>query len=173
VPDTRQSRKSPLRAYREEKRLTQSQVAERIAQLAWYREHAGVGVNADMVSKWERGSKAVSPLYQDLYCELFSATPEQLGFRAPNPRLVGSPLETESWGVTAVLTQLGEAAELLGPASGHLGGRAVETPHAPQTHGTAGLRGWGADRRRQGPPASWRRWPTAIRRSTTPRHRST
>ena len=53
---------SPLRAYRDRRGLTQGRVADEIAQLAWYRKETHVGINADMVSKWERGSKAVSSL---------------------------------------------------------------------------------------------------------------
>jgi transcriptional regulator with XRE-family HTH domain len=107
---------SPLRAYRERRGLTQGRVADEIAQLAWYRKETHVGINADMVSKWERGTKAVSSLYQELLCDLFGATREQLGFREPESQAAGPDGEGGSGGVIALLTRLGEAASLLGPA---------------------------------------------------------
>lgn len=70
-----------LRAARDRLQLTQEDVAERLAQLAWYRDRTRVGVSADMVSKWERGLKRPSRLYQGLLCQLFDATAEDLGLR--------------------------------------------------------------------------------------------
>jgi transcriptional regulator with XRE-family HTH domain len=43
-----------------------------------------VGVNADMVSKWERGQKSPSRFYLRLLCSFFDATPDQLGYGAPS-----------------------------------------------------------------------------------------
>jgi len=48
-----------------------------------HREH--VGVNADMVAKWERGMKGVSPRYRELLCRLFGVTPDQLGLKNTPP----------------------------------------------------------------------------------------
>jgi tetratricopeptide (TPR) repeat protein len=42
-----------------------------------------VGVNADMVGKWERGEKRPSKLYRRLLCLLYQATEEELGLRGP------------------------------------------------------------------------------------------
>ena len=94
--------------------MTQQQVADQLALLAWVRNEQRVGVNADMVSKWERGAKAVSSMYQELYRALFDVDPEALGFRrAWTP--VSQP-RAEGAGVPAVLAQLGPAAGQLGPA---------------------------------------------------------
>lgn len=40
-----------------------------------------VGVNADMVAKWERGVKGVSPRYRELLCRLYGVTQDQLGLK--------------------------------------------------------------------------------------------
>ena len=105
-----------LRPYREQSGMTQAQVAQEVSRLAWYRHRQHVGVNADMVSKWERRTKAVSGFYQELLCELFGATPEQLGFRPPAARPTADDEDTGAGGVAAILAQLGGAASLLGPA---------------------------------------------------------
>lgn len=79
-----------LRQARKAIRLTQAGVAERLAELAWHREHRRVGVNADMVAKWERGDKAPIPTYQELLCLLFDATPTELGIAEADPVANGS-----------------------------------------------------------------------------------
>jgi transcriptional regulator with XRE-family HTH domain len=70
-----------LQHYRHRLGLTQEQVAEELGRLAW--EHFGVrvGVDAQMVSKWERGEKRPSRFYRQLLCLLYSTTEEQLGLR--------------------------------------------------------------------------------------------
>src|SRR5690348_12664653 len=68
-----------LREFRERRGLTQQEVAEELTKLAWSRDHQRVGVNADMVSKWERGEKRPSRMYRDLYCLLFRVTSAELG----------------------------------------------------------------------------------------------
>jgi transcriptional regulator with XRE-family HTH domain len=55
--------------------MTQHDVAERLERLARTTEGLNVGVNADMVSKWERGEKRPSALYTRLLCELFGTLP--------------------------------------------------------------------------------------------------
>ena len=55
-----------VRALRESLGLTQQEMAERLAELAWRMRRARVGVNADMVSKWERSQKRPNALYTDL-----------------------------------------------------------------------------------------------------------
>ena len=57
-----------LRKARESRHLTQAEVAERLAELAWYRDHSRLGISSDMVSKWERGEKRPSRLYRQLLC---------------------------------------------------------------------------------------------------------
>src|SRR4051794_40294554 len=52
-----------LRELRIQRAMTQHDVAERLERLALLAEGVNVGVNADMVSKWERGEKRPSALY--------------------------------------------------------------------------------------------------------------
>ncbi len=74
-----QARPLRLRELREERGWTQQDTADQLARLAWLRNSKRVGVNADMVAKWERGAKGVSSLYRDLLCLLFGVTAEYLG----------------------------------------------------------------------------------------------
>ena len=83
---------APVRAYAPNLRLqehrtrldlTQEAVAEELARLAWVHHRMRVGVNADMVGKWERGEKRPSKLYRRLLCLLYQATEEELGLRGP------------------------------------------------------------------------------------------
>jgi tetratricopeptide (TPR) repeat protein/DNA-binding transcriptional regulator YiaG len=61
--------------------LTQQEVAEALAALAWEHDHEQLGVDADMVSKWERGAKRPRRLYRRLLCMLYNSTEEDLGLR--------------------------------------------------------------------------------------------
>jgi tetratricopeptide (TPR) repeat protein len=61
--------------------LTQQEVAEALAALAWEHDHEQLGVDADMVSKWERGVKRPRRLYRRLLCSLYNSTEEDLGLR--------------------------------------------------------------------------------------------
>ena len=70
-----------LQDYRHRLDLTQEQVAEELARLAWQHFGVRVGVDAQMVSKWERGEKRPSRFYRQLLCLLYSTTEEQLGLR--------------------------------------------------------------------------------------------
>ncbi|HEY0436560.1 MAG TPA: hypothetical protein VGC92_07975 [Phenylobacterium sp.] len=98
-------------------------MADRIAQLAWMQRREHAGVNADMVAKWERGAKGVSPRYRELLCHLFGVTPDQLGFKdatttADARRL--PPGEDESLvamldNAAHLLDQLGAAGTALAP----------------------------------------------------------
>src|SRR5258708_19366416 len=67
------------RAFSEERGWTQQEVADQVARLAWLRRREHVGINADMVAKWERGEKRPSPRYRDLLCLLFAADAQTLG----------------------------------------------------------------------------------------------
>lgn len=72
-----------LREHRLRMALTQQEVAMRLEQLAWA-EKRRVGITPDMVSKWERGAKRPSALYERLLCALFGTTVAELGLR-PSP----------------------------------------------------------------------------------------
>lgn len=86
-----------LRRARQALGLTQEAVADRIAELAWYRDRRRVGLNADMVAKWERGEKTPIPEYQQLLSMLFDATPAELGLATPGLVTV-EPAGTEGSG---------------------------------------------------------------------------
>lgn len=105
----------PLRLHRERLGLTQLQLAEQLARLAWLRRREHVGVNADMVSKWERGTKAVSPLYREMYCALFDADGIALGFITDHSELQETDGLHPGAGPAGVLEQLGPAVDHLGP----------------------------------------------------------
>ena len=81
--DNEASRPTRLREHRLRMALTQHDVAMRLEQLAWAHEQRRVGVNADMVSKWERGLKHPSAFYERLLCALFGTTTAKLGLGAP------------------------------------------------------------------------------------------
>lgn len=112
-----------LREYRQRLGWTQQEMADRLAQLAWMQRREHVGVNGDMIAKWERGVKGVSPRYRDLLCCLFRVTPDQLGLKpAPTAAAVPAapPAEDESLvgmldHAAALLDQLGAAGTTLAP----------------------------------------------------------
>jgi tetratricopeptide (TPR) repeat protein/DNA-binding transcriptional regulator YiaG len=70
-----------LKAQRARLGLTQQEVAEALAALAWEHDHEELGVDADMVSKWERGVKRPRRLYRRLLCMLYHSTEVDLGLR--------------------------------------------------------------------------------------------
>lgn len=114
----------PLQRRREEQDLTQQDVADRLARLAWLQEDVRVGVTADMVSKWERGEKRPSKLYRQLLSVLYESRPDQLGLtraRAPGQPQVRTgrdddPAIAEALlGTTSILNELGPAGGLLQP----------------------------------------------------------
>src|SRR5215475_2785456 len=111
-----------LRALRAERGWTQQEVAEQVSRLAWLRRHEHVGINADMVSKWERGAKRVSPRYRELLCLLFETDAHGLGLGGPAPAGVsargevdGGPLIEMLGGAASLLDQLGAAGLILQP----------------------------------------------------------
>ncbi len=69
-----------LKRYRGLLGLTQEQLAEHLAILAWERNGERVGVDRAMISKWERGVRRPRRYYRDLLCLLYKVTPETLGF---------------------------------------------------------------------------------------------
>lgn len=115
------SSQSHLRAFRRERGWTQQDVADRLQQLAEARWHSSAGVSADMVSKWERGTKRPSRFYRELLCLLFGSTAARLG-------LIDSPAAEDTLGarpgaggaddvdVAGALTGSMSVLELLGPA---------------------------------------------------------
>ena len=64
-----------LRALRVQRGWTQRDVAQNLDRIAWAQSGKHVGVNADMVAKWERGVKAPSRHYSDLLGTLFDIDP--------------------------------------------------------------------------------------------------
>ena len=62
---------SGLRDARRDRGWTQEEAADQLARLAWVRRSERVGVNADMIAKWERGEKNPSTRYRELLCLLY------------------------------------------------------------------------------------------------------
>ncbi|MGH3589504.1 MAG: helix-turn-helix domain-containing protein [Pseudonocardiaceae bacterium] len=111
-----------LRELRIELGWTQQELADRIAHLAWMERHEHVGVNADMVAKWERGVKGVSPRYRELLCRLFGVTSGQLGLKNTPPASADRSRLTDDQSLVAMLDnaaglldQLGAAGTALAP----------------------------------------------------------
>jgi transcriptional regulator with XRE-family HTH domain len=99
-----------LRELREDRGWTQQDVARQLVRLAWLRRQERVGVNADMVAKWERGAKGVSPRYRELLCLLFGIDAAELGLgaRSADKNRCRAHRETD-----ALVDTLGETATLL------------------------------------------------------------
>ena len=111
-----------LRALREERGWTQQEVADQISRLAWLRRREQVGVNADMVAKWERGEKRPSPRYRDLLCLLFGTDAQALGIGGAAQPATGTRAEPDDGsllatlgGAASLLDQLGAAGAILQP----------------------------------------------------------
>ncbi len=119
--------RSRLREARLDRGWTQEEAADQLARLAWVRFGERVGVNADMIAKWERGEKNPSPRYRELLCLLYGATPEYLGIarvmkskasRSPDttsPAVTEQSLVDALGGAAAILDQLGTAGGILQP----------------------------------------------------------
>ena len=105
---------SRLRALRETRGLTQQEVAEGLARLAWAHDRCAVGVNADMVSKWERADKQPSRLYRRLICLLFDVDPAEIGLAVQLP--AGATCGTVALPGVGVIEHLDKEASLLKPA---------------------------------------------------------
>ena len=98
-----------LRVLRESRGLTQQELAEAVAQLAWSENQRAVGLNADMISKWERGLKLPSRMYVRLLSAFF-------GLGIPEFRMVlGPPGPSTSTGAAGVPSPLSH----LDPTHGH------------------------------------------------------
>lgn len=70
-----------LQQHRRRYGLTQQGVAEQLAALAWRQGKKLLGVDRQMVSKWEREQKRPDTHYRKLLCQLFGASEHELGFR--------------------------------------------------------------------------------------------
>jgi transcriptional regulator with XRE-family HTH domain len=112
-----------LRELRTELGWTQQELAERLVHLAWMKGDKHAGVNADMVAKWERGTKGISPRYRELLCHLFRVTPDQLGLKNTPPAATArtQPLADDQSllamldNAAGLLDQLGAAGTALAP----------------------------------------------------------
>jgi tetratricopeptide (TPR) repeat protein len=75
-----------LREYRERYGLTQDEVIDEVRKRARARGDRVVpGLDQPALSKHENGHKQPGPYYRALYCEVFGATPAELGFRLALP----------------------------------------------------------------------------------------
>jgi transcriptional regulator with XRE-family HTH domain len=126
-----QARPIRLREAREARRWTQQETANQLARLAWLRFRERIGVNANMVSKWELRKKRPDPHYTELLCLLYGATAEYLGIGNTPAGGTSSGRATESdeyvgavsdlglvdslGGAAAILDQLGPAGGILHP----------------------------------------------------------
>jgi transcriptional regulator with XRE-family HTH domain len=108
-------RRSGLRDARRERGWTQQEAAEQLARLAWMRHGERVGVNADMIAKWERGEKSPSPCYRGLLCLLYGATPEDLGIARSAKGMTSAVSKATSPAVSehSLVDALGGAAAVL------------------------------------------------------------
>src|SRR2546427_12459149 len=102
-----------LRAQRARLGLTQQEVAEALAVLAWEHDHEQLGVDADMVSKWERGAKRPRRLYRRLLCMLYNSTEEDLGLRQTQGGAPADDFTREDVNRRAFLRAAGVAPEVL------------------------------------------------------------
>jgi len=116
------STQTRLRALRHERGWTQQDVADQLSRLAWLRRHKQVGVNADMVAKWERGDKRPSGPYRELLCLLFETDAHGLGLGGPDLPEAGVRPEADDGsliemlgGAASLLDQLGAAGTILQP----------------------------------------------------------
>ncbi|MGH3807718.1 MAG: helix-turn-helix domain-containing protein [Pseudonocardiaceae bacterium] len=98
-----------LRELRTESGWTQQQLADKLNYFAWTHGQGRAAINADMVAKWERGVKGISPRYRALLCQLFGVTAEQLGFA---PAVTSAP-SRPSRDAESLVSMLDDAASLL------------------------------------------------------------
>ena len=111
-----------LKALREERGWTQQDVADQVSRLAWLRRRERVGINSDMVAKWERGEKRPSRRYRELLCLLFGTDAYSLGIGGPGHTGTAACTESDDssliemlGGAASLLDQLGSAGAILQP----------------------------------------------------------
>jgi transcriptional regulator with XRE-family HTH domain len=77
---------SRLREYRERYGLTQADVVAEVQKLAIGRGDIAVpGLDQSAISRHENNHKRPTPYYQALYCDVYGASPAELGFRVALP----------------------------------------------------------------------------------------
>lgn len=108
--------RSRLRDLRSEIGWTQQEMAERLARLAWMERREHVAVNADMIAKWERGAKGVSPRYRELLCHLFRVTPDQLGLKTTTRTTPQTPAPGPDESLVRMLDDAANLLDQLGAA---------------------------------------------------------
>jgi transcriptional regulator with XRE-family HTH domain len=74
-----------VRARRDELGMTQQELADELAKIAPLNRDTHVGVTANMISKWERGTKRPARLYRQLLCLVLEIEPAELGLPAGVP----------------------------------------------------------------------------------------
>ena len=115
----RDEERSRLQELRDDRGWTQQDVADQIGRLAWLEHKKHVGINAQMVSKYERGEKCPNRMYQELFCLLYGVSVDQLGLgitaKRPLARAADASLLATLGGAASVLDQLGEAGAILQP----------------------------------------------------------
>jgi hypothetical protein len=90
-------------------------LADKLAHFAWMHDRVHAAVNADMVAKWERGVKGISPRYRALLCQLFGVTAEQLGF-SPTPSAAPNQPVRDSESLVSLLDDAANLLDQLGAA---------------------------------------------------------
>jgi transcriptional regulator with XRE-family HTH domain len=108
---TAESQRPLLRGYRLQLGWTQQEMAERLIRLAWMRRREQVAVNADMIAKWERGVKGISPRYRELLCHFFGVTADQLGLKSTPA--AATAREVSPGGDESLINMVDNAARLL------------------------------------------------------------
>jgi tetratricopeptide (TPR) repeat protein len=86
-----------LREHRLRRGLTLEAAAEALARVIRQQTGKGVGINAEMIGKYERGERRPRPLYQRAFVLLYGASHEQLGFR-PSTTAAGDELVAQVQG---------------------------------------------------------------------------
>ena len=141
-----------LRLERVARRWDQDDVAAGLQELAVLLGEAMPGVDANLVSKWERGVRTPGPYYTPRLCLLFQLPPEVLGF-LPGPRLASECrrlsqalgqalartvdpvrrrdfLEYLLWGGAALATSSAiDVERIVAAASGHVDRRLLDDLH--------------------------------------------
>ena len=84
-----------LKAYRLDRGMTQAQVVAKIHKRAVARGDVQPGLCPVAVSRHENGHKTPSLYYQALYCEVYRATPVELGFRLALPGETSDPEDVD------------------------------------------------------------------------------
>lgn len=181
----RQEERSRLQELREERGWTQQDVADQIGRLAWLEHKKHVGINAQMVSKYERGEKRPNRMYQELFCLLYGVSVDQLGLgitakRPPAQSASDASLLATLGGAASVLDQLGEAGAILQPKMFEtwkdelMQRRALLKVIGMTPAMTMSMAAEDSRRTRAGKPhprssATWTTSPTSTNSSTTPR----